>query len=388
MEDIFLARQPIYNDQLNVVGYELLFRDRVTDAADFTDATTASSKLIINTFLGIGLEKVIGSSRAFINLSQDFFRDEIPVPMNPEQVVLEVCMEAAPEEEVLHGLQHLAEGGYVIALDDFVYRPGLEPLLKLAKIVKLDLSMHTEEQLREQIGQCRKHEVKLLAEKVETSNDLALCKELGFDYFQGFFLSHPETIRGRTAPTNRRILIQLLNNLEEADADIRDLEGVLVKDVALCYKLLRYIDCATYSQRCEINSIGDALKSLGTVMLKKWILLLLMSTPDNNQPQHLLTKAVLRARMCEMLAMKRNTVSPEQAFTTGLFSTLDGVMEMPMEDLFDTISLSNPIKFALLDREGELGQLLQQVLQHDAEISSAIDTGRLSAADFSSACAS
>lgn len=381
MEDIFITRQPIYDNKLDVIGYKLLSRD--SDAEDFPDGTTASSKLIVNAFLGIGLERTVGSSRAFINLTHDFFVDDKPIPVNPEQVVLEVRMDAVPEEEVLHGLQQMAEAGYVIALDGFVYRPGLEPLLELAEIVKLDLSMHTREQLHKQIVHCRKHEVKLLAEKLETTDDLALCKELGFDYFQGIILSHPEMIQGRTAPTNRRTLIQLLNKLEEENTDIRDLESVLIEDVALSYKLLRYIDCATYSQRCEINAIGDALNSLGNGMLKKWVLLLLMSTPENNQQQHLLTKALLRARMCEMLAIKDNSVSPDIAFTTGLFSTLDGIMGMPMVELLDNISLSNPIKFALLDGEGELGLLLQQVLQYEMEISSGGNTSQHTATSVS-----
>lgn len=383
MEDIFVARQPIYNTHLDVVGYELLFRDNESGGADFSDGASASSRLITNTYMGIGLENIVGSNPAFINLTHDFFIGEQPIPMSPEQVVLEVSEETLPDEKVLRGLKQLVAAGYTIALDDFVYRPELEPLLALATFVKLDLSMHSREQLREQIAQCRKHAVKLLAEKVETPDDLALCRELGFDYFQGFFFCQPQTVKGRTEPCNRSVILQLLNKLEEADADVLELEKVLIQDVALSYKLLRYINCATYALRHEINSVREALMLLGTKTVKKWAILLLMATSAQDKPQELISTAMLRARMCELLAIKRKTVSPEQAFTVGLFSALDAVMDLPMVELLDTISLSSPIKFALLNREGELGQLLRQVLSYEKGKWSELDTSQLSSTDFS-----
>ena len=385
MEDIFVARQPIYNTALDVVGYELLFRDHESGAAEFSDGACASSRLIINTFMGIGLENIVGSNPAFINLTHDFFVDEQPVPMSPEQVVLEVTERVLPEEKVLLGLQQLADAGYAIALDDFVYSPELEPLLQLATIVKLDLSMHGREQLQEQIRHCRRHDVKLLAEKVETPTDLALCRELGFDFFQGFFFCHPQTVRGRNEPCNRSVVLQLLNKLQDPDTDMQELEKVLIQDVALSYKLLRYINCANYAIRREINSVRDALMLLGTDTVKKWTVLLLMATSAQDKPQELITTAMLRARMCEILVAKSDTVLSEQAFTVGLFSALDAVMDMPMVDLLDTISLSSPIKFALLQREGELGEILQQVLRYEKGLWSQLDTSRLASIDFSRA---
>jgi EAL and modified HD-GYP domain-containing signal transduction protein len=365
MEDIFVARQPIYNRQLDVIGYELLFRANDSGSAQFADGARASSQLISNTFMGIGLENIVGSSPAFINLTHDFFVDDRPIPMSPEQVVLEVHEERLPEQKVLHGLQQLAKEGYAIALDDFSYLPELEPLLELASYVKLDLGMHNEAQLREQIIHCRRHDIKLLAEKVETPEDLALCRELGFDYFQGYFFCKPQTVHGRSEPSNRGVLLELLKLLQQAETDMQTLEKVLVQDVALSYKLLRYINCANYAIRREVDSVRDALMLLGTQTVKKWAVLLLMSSSDGDKPRELLTTAMVRARMCELLAQKHDNLKPEQAFTVGLFSALDAVMDMPMEELLDTVSLSSTIKFALLSHEGELGELLEQVLRYE-----------------------
>jgi len=385
MEDIFVARQPIYDRQLNVVGYELLFRHNDSNSAVFSDGARASSQVISNTFMDIGLENLVGSHPAFINLTHDFFIDGQPIPMSPEQVVLEVREHALPEKRVLHGLQQLAEQGYAIALDDFVYRPELEPLLALASYIKLDLDSHSHEQLREQLDQCRHHHLKLLAVKVETAEDLAVCRELGFDYFQGYFFCHPQTVRGRSEPINRALLVALRDRLQEAHVDLEALERLLIQDVALSYKLLRYINCASYTMRREIDSVRDALLLLGSETIKKWTALLLMSSSQSDKPRELFTTTMVRARMCELLAQGHTAINPGQAFTTGLFSTLDAVMDMPMEELLDAVSLSSPIRFALLQREGPLGELLTQVLCYEQGEWSELDTSRYRRRDFAPA---
>jgi len=382
MEDIFLARQPIYDRDLNVIGYELLFRNNHANVAQFTDGARASSQLISNTFMGIGLENIVGSSVAFINLTHEFFIGEQPIPMRPEQVVLEICEETLPEEKVLTGLQQLAGQGYAIALDDFVYQPELEPLLALATYVKLDLEMHSREALREQIAQCRRPHLKLIAEKVETPKDLEDCRELGFDYFQGYFLCKPQILQGRSDTCNRSVLLQLMDRLQQNDEDIGALERILIEDVVLSYKLLRYVNCANYTFRREIDTVEEALKLLGCDTIRKWAVVLLMSNYHSEKPRELITTSLVRGRMCYLLAEQSNTLEPEQAFTVGFFSTLDAMMDQPMDELLDSVSLSSPIKFALHDRDGPLGELLNQVVNYEQGEWSDLDSRQLTRVDF------
>ena len=386
MEDIFVARQPIYDRQLELVGYELLFRDTEQCRASFDDGARASSQLIINTFMGFGLENIVGSNPAFINLTHDFFVDDQPIPMNREQVVLEVNEAILPEAHVLKGLQELAAQGYTIALDDFIYKPELEPLLALAHIVKIDLGALGREKFAEQANICRKFNVKLLAEKVESHSDMEYCKELGFDYFQGFFFCKPQLVRAKSQPANRGVILQILDKLQDENATIEELEKVIIQDVALTYKLLRYLNCATYAMRREINSVREALMLIGTAQVKKWAILLLMSSYDNEKPEELIATAMVRARMCELLAQKnRVKFDSEQAFTAGLFSTLDAVMDTPMEELLDTISLNTSIKFALLNHEGALGNLLLQILRYEKGEWSQLDIDGFSSTDYAMA---
>ncbi|MFU8838090.1 MAG: EAL and HDOD domain-containing protein [Thiohalomonadaceae bacterium] len=385
MEDIFLARQPIYNRQLNVVGYELLYRDNEQDSANFSDGSRASSQLIINTFIGLGLENIVGSSPAYINLSEDFFLQQQPIPMTSEQIVLELLGNHLPTPQVMRNLADLVARGYRIALDDFVYTPELEPLIRLAHVIKLDLEKLGPEQFTTQVEICRRYPLKLLAKKVESAADMDFCSALGMDYFQGYFFCKPQLMRGRSDPANRSVILQLLNELQKPNIEIRELENTIVQDVALTYKLLRYLNCATYALRREIDSVYDALMLIGTHAVKKWATLLLLNSQSEDKPRELITVAMIRARMCELLAERHQLGKPEMAFTVGLFSTLDALMDTPIEELLDTISLNSEIKFAILAQEGRLGGILKQVLSYECGDWSKLDTQQAGNNDLTSA---
>ncbi len=187
MATIFLARQPIYNRQLSVFAYELLYRNKVSNQASVVDGNKATSDVIISSLIDIGLENIVGSQLAFINMTRDFLVGELPLPQMQEQIVLEVLENEVPDEELVSGLEDLSKQGYRIALNDFIYTPKFDRLLEISKFVKLDVSILSAEDLAAHVNVLRKHDVKLLAERVESQEKFECCKALGFDYFQGFF---------------------------------------------------------------------------------------------------------------------------------------------------------------------------------------------------------
>lgn len=367
MQEIYIARQPIYDRQLDLVAYELLYRDaeyqRVGTAVENPHSST---ELLINTFMELGLENIVGSNPAFIRMTRDYLRNEQRIPMTTEQVVLEVSVKEPPDEALCAGLKRIASNGYDIALDDFVYRPALLPLLQSATIVKLDLQALGQDRIAEQVQLCRQHKVMLMVKKVETHEELEFCKQLGVDWFQGFFFCKPQLVSGKSRPANRAVLLRILGKLQDENTSMEQLEKVIIQDITLAYKLLRYLNSATYAFRREINSVREALMLIGTEQVKRWASLLMISSYQSDKPQELIVTAMVRARMCELLAERsRNRIDPTQAFTVGLFSTLDALMDMSMEELLDTLSFNASIKLALIGSEGELGHLLQQVLHYE-----------------------
>lgn len=382
MIDIYVARQPIYNSALEVIGYELLFRDTDSSQANISDGTLATSRLIIDSFMSIGVENIVGSQPAFINLTADFFIDEKPIPLNREQVVLEVPLAALKHAAVLHGVQQLAGAGYDISLDDYVYSDETAPMLEFARYVKIDMTGNDRQSLAMQYKQCARHDVQVMVKKVETQEELEWCREIGFDGYQGYFFCRPDNIKGRSAGSDRSVVLNLIARLSDPEAKMEVLADVLSQDVGLSYKLLRYINCASFSFRREIDTLRDALIMIGTEMVKKWAILLLITNYNEERPQELAVVAMIRAHMCEQIAQRLRGANPAQAFTVGLFSTLDAVMATPMIELLDTIALTSQIKFALLDHEGVLGGVLQQVLLYERGVWDELDTTTLSASDY------
>lgn len=365
MDDIYIARQPVYDSDLKVIGYELLFRNSLVNEAMFEDADQASSDTIVNSFIHIGIDNLVGTSLAFVNLPTEFIQNNDLVPMFHEQSVLEILEDVEPTPAVLNGIKNLKSKGYKIALDDFIFSEDKIPLVELADYIKIDvLEYDSEEDLTSHINQLRRYPLKLVAEKVETQALFDTCKQFSFDYYQGYFFCHPQLLTQKNMPASKLVVLTLISKLQNPETEIDEIESVLSQDIALSYKLLRYINSAAFSLRREIESIKDALVLLGLDTVKNWASLILMSRVAEDKPQELVVTALVRAKMADLLAQRSHKGKEKQAFICGLFSVLDALMDKPMIELLDTVILSTEIKLALLDHEGELGHLLMNTIDY------------------------
>lgn len=368
MQDIYIGRQPIFDRDLEVYAYELLFRsgslNQAADANAPFDGDRATSQVIVNAFIEIGLDQIVGNRRAFINLTRSFVTAATPLPFPQDRVVLEILEDIEPDAEVLAGLRTLAGQGYQMALDDFVFQEDRRALLEVAHIVKIDLMAVPRETLQAEVARLRRHDVRLIAEKVETREDFEQCRELGFDYFQGYFLSRPNIVQGRQLPPNRLAVLQLLARLQDPQADAGDIERLVAQDVALSYKLLRYINSAFFALPKKIESIRQAVIYLGTRAIRTWVSLLVVAGLDD-KPAALVAQAMQRARMCELLAQRARRPQPDAYFTVGLFSLLEALLDAPLESILDTLPFSDGIRDALLRQEGPYGEALACVIAYE-----------------------
>jgi len=364
MENIFVGRQPIFDRDSKLYAYELLFRDGSRDHAGVVDGDQATSRVIINAFLEIGLDRIVGPHRAFINFTRRFFTDRESLPLPAERVVLEVLEDVPPDAEVLAGLSEYVRDGYRVALDDFVFDESLRPLIELADIIKIDLMALSRGELEEQVRLLRAYDVKLLAEKVETEEEFEYCKQLGFDYFQGYFLCRPNIVQGTQLPPSRLGVLQLLAKLQDPAAEVSDLEEVIGHDVALSYKLLRYLNSAFFALPREVESLRAAVIYLGTQTIQRWASLLLLARLDE-RPSELMSQSLQRAKMCEMLAKLASRPHADSYFTVGLLSLLDAVMRVPLSKVVEALPLTSEVCDALLRFEGPYGEALASVIAYE-----------------------
>lgn len=360
MHEVFLGRQPIFDRKLEVYGYELLFRHASVPDAQVLDADRATSEVIFNTFTVFGLDELVGNRLAFINMTRSFVLNHGSIPLPADRVVLEILENTRPEPAVLEGLELMQANGYRIALDDFIYDPSLHPLLEYADLIKVEIPRLSLSELAEQVRLLRSFDVMLLAEKVETPAVFEACKRVGFDYFQGYFLSRPSTMSNNDIPASRLRILELIAALQQPDVELDELEELISRDLALSYKLLRYLNSSYFPLRRRIDSIRQAVVYLGTRELQTWAALMaLASIPD--KPQEVAVSTMVRARFCEAASRLISVEHPARCFMVGLLSGLDALLDAPLEQILERLPVKQNVSAALLHGEGPEGQVLLAV---------------------------
>jgi EAL and modified HD-GYP domain-containing signal transduction protein len=368
--DVFVARQPIFDREQRVFGYELLFRSCLNNAYDGTEGTQATAQVITTSFFSLGVGRILGGKRAFINFNRDLLVGECASILPSDLAVVEVLETVEPDEQVMVACKHLKERGYLLVLDDFVFQERLAPLAELADIIKVDFLATEEAERRRLAWRYGAHGVKLLAEKVETQEQFRQAYQMGYSYFQGYFFARPTIIAGREIPAFKVHYLQILKEINLPEMDYQRLENVIKQEVSLSYKLLRFINSAAFGWRRRVESIKQALVLLGEVEIRKFVSLVALPLLAQDKPEELVVNAVVRARFCESIAPQVGlTRRKADLFFLGMLSLLGAIVDRPLEELLAEISLAPDVREALLVDSGGrnvLGWVLTLVRSYEA----------------------
>jgi len=361
-----VARQPVYDPGMAVSAYELLYRESASAlTAMVTDARRATLRVIANAALEIGLDRLAGGLPVHIHFPRELLgTGEQLLPVDPHRVVIQVLDDMRPTPDVLEALRALRARGHGIAIGDFSSRDSDRSLLAVADIVKIALSREQGDDLARTVKELRARGLKLIAEEVETLEQFELCMELGFDGFQGGFLQHPETFRAVRVPSSKIGVLRLLTELSKSDASIDEVEQLVSQDMSMSYRVLRCINSSFYNLPRKVDSIRQAIVILGMDPLRQLCSLVALQGFDD-RPPNLLVVAMARARMCEQLGRLIGTADSGPFFITGLFSMLNVLTGVPIQQLVDDLPLAPAIVKALVAEEGELGSALHCVRAYE-----------------------
>ena len=363
--DIYVARQPIFDIKKCIFGYELLFRADMANFFPDIEGDSATSKLLSNSFLNIGIEKIAGSNLAFINFTQELLLKQLPLMFSQDRLVVEILENVQPDVAVIEACQEIALNGFIIVLDDFFYKPSLEPLIEVADIIKIDIKATPLEEIGELVKKMTERGVDLLAEKVETHDEYKKALKMGFRYFQGFFFSKPEVLLGKEISTPQMQLLEIMAEVNKEDFEFNRLEKMIVRDASISYKLMRLINSAFFKRAKEISSIRQAIVMIGEAGIRRFLSLISMAGLAANKPDELIRVSLVRAKFCELLGNHSGNGEPSELFTLGLFSLIDAIMDDSMENLMSQIPLSSNIKEALISGTGDLSGYLSLVESYE-----------------------
>jgi len=359
----YVARQPIFGKRKEIYGYELLFRDGMLNfAPKDIDGDTATSELLSDTFLSSGMYRYTGGKRAFINFTRNLLVQRIPLLFPRETTVVEILEDVPADPEIMAACGKIAGKGYTLALDDFIYRDGLQPLIDLADIIKIDFRQAPVDEIEQEVRGLSGTRARLLAEKVETYAEFDQAVHMGFDYFQGYFFAKPEIIRGKKVSTPKINLLRVMTEINRHDADFERLENLIRQDVTLSFKLLRYVNSAYYRRVKEVSSLRQALSLLGLREVKRFLSLMAMAKMAEGKPDELIRLSAIRARFCELLgsALGRRA-AVQELFTLGLFSLIDAILDDSMPNIIQGLPFSHNLKDAFLLEAGNLIDFLKLV---------------------------
>jgi c-di-GMP-related signal transduction protein len=367
-EEVFIARQPILDSAQRVIGYELLFR--ASGAADTFSGNTeeATARVITDALCSFGLDAITHGRLAFINLTRQMLLDGIPTVLPPHRVVLELLEGIDADPQVMDSCRALKQGGYTIALDDFVPSPANIGLVPFADFVKMDYHATADVPgwVRAVTTGRSGPRLSLVAEKIETPAEYRSAMSAGMTHFQGFFFGRPATQHAHKIPEARLGYLRLMRAIRDPELTVLQLEALIKPDPALCFRVLRTVNSAAFGLRTEVESLQQALVLLGRDAVCRWVSIWAMTSLAGNSHPELLLTSILRARLCELLAAGiGNETNASEGFLLGMCSVLDAILEAPMDAVVTQLPLDESVRAALLGDDNPGRRLLDCVVAYE-----------------------
>ena len=361
MPAAFMARQPIFDKRLRVFAYELLFRSGPQNF--YQPVPNASATVIADSITLFDLQSLTGNARAFVNVDELALRLDAPRLLPPDRVVVEILETVTPTDEIVNTCRKLRDAGYSLALDDFTDHPRLAPLVEMADFLKIDFQISNHE-ARERIAtKYGKAGLSLLAEKVETEEELAEARRLGFSYFQGYFFCKPSMTEARSIPENKRVYLELLNATIPAELDYAVIEDIFKREPSLLYRFLRYLNSPLLGLRTEVHSVRQALTLLGEQDFRRWVSVFAIVSMSSGKPSELIRTALTRAYFCEELSgATRLAEKKASLFLMGLLSVTDALLDKPIAEILRDLPIAQEVKTALNGGENPLHDVYKLLL--------------------------
>jgi c-di-GMP-related signal transduction protein len=361
----FIARQPIFTPRQDVLGYEILFRTGTENY--FTGDSANVSATAVDNLLLFGLERVTSGLLAFVNCPRDLLLREYLTLLPPDRVVGEILETVSPDDETLEACRHLKLSGYRIALDDFVDTPKMAPLVELADYIKIDFLATSPPEQERLAHKLIKRNVQLIAEKVETYEDVQRGIAMGYAYFQGYFFCRPQIAERGEIPAFKLNYLRILQIANRPELNTEDLSEAIKQEASLTYRLLRYLNSAAFSLHKSVDSIPHGLALLGERGIRRWISVVSIAAIGEDKPSELVMLPLRRARFCELLASVTHMQNNQSdLFLMGLLSAMDALLDMPMGTVLADIAVKDEIKGALLGQPGEFRDVYEIAVNYES----------------------
>lgn len=366
--EAFVARQPIFDKNNKAIAYELLYRrNSLSNYYDESDADKATLEVIRNSYFIIGIDKVAGGKKAFINFTENLMNLDIISFIPPKTTVIEILESVVPSVELEEKCLKIKEKGYKIALDDFVFSSKYINLIKYADIIKVDFKQSKLHKNKKAMDEIKALGIKLVAEKLETLEDYKEAVNNGYDYFQGYYFCKPAILSSKEVPDYKINYLKILKEINSDNINLDRLEEIIKKDLSISFKLLKYINSAGFYLKGKISSMKQALSLLGEKEVLKWLYMNCIKAIGSDTPDELVNYSLIRAKFSELIAEKAGLFNDSfNAYLTGMLSMMDSILCMPLKNILNEIYVPYQVKEVLCgSSESKIRTIYNLILSYE-----------------------
>jgi len=361
MSEVLLGRQPVLDRDEGLFGYELLCRSESDVRGDALDGDQRSATVVLNAFIEIGLDEVVGGCPVFVRMTPRFLTDGLYRPLPHKRVILSLGIDDDIDEGAITALTEARRLGYRVALERFLDRPTTRPLLADVDFARVDATSNDAAIVAAQAQPILDAGAIPIATRVETKESVTAALDAGFRFFQGYHFCRPDVLRARSVAAHRVPVLELLARIHDPNVDLRDVTRIVEHEPTLAYRLLRAVNSAMFGLPRKIESIRHAIAMLGIERVRDCLSLVLLVEVDD-KPSALTTTSLVRARTCQLLGRALGVSNEEVFFTAGLLSVLDAMLDQPMEEALGLIPISTELREAIETHIGDVGFALDAAL--------------------------
>ncbi|MGI6152638.1 MAG: EAL and HDOD domain-containing protein [Christensenellaceae bacterium] len=360
----YIVKQSIHDRDNNLFGYEVLYKENNSDETVEMDDTLAAGA-IENLLPSLNDSDFFDGKNVFVTFTEALLKKDIPSFFSKDQLILQIEYELLLNTPALNLIKIYKRMGYRVALQDFQFSSRYISLLDEVDIIKLNMRIHSSSSeavsvIAKELGK------KTVGFNVDDRATFEYAKELGVDFMQGQYIGTMVPEKVNNPEHLQSNFFQLMAAITAKEPNLDEIEELIARDVTLTYALLKLVNSAFFALRNKVQSVHQAMVVLGIDQLRQWIYLLSFRQ-DENAPEEFIKLSFMRGQFCAELLQyaKDMPIIKSEAYLMGMFSTMDYILNVPMEEALSKLAIADDIKQALLTQEGRCGTLYKMVLAYE-----------------------
>lgn len=372
MSNKYIVRQPIKNAENKVIGYEIQYHgeNQAFSGGDNNASNDFAAADTIYNFLTQNTDKLLRGSLNFMTFTTTLLMKKTPRLFDKDELVIQIDDSVIIHPLAMRMVQQYAKDGYQVAVNEFQFAPRYLGILDGIDYIKLNFHSTPELTLKNIIEIAHSMKKKCVAVGIDREELYQKAIKLEVDALEGTYVAEKLTTRAHSSGYLQSNFFRLMVAVTRDEPDVEEIEHIISIDATLTYGLLKMANSCYFAMRHRVSTVRQAIMTMGLSELKQWVYLLSASNAENQMEEgaeEFLRMSFMRASFCSSLMnyAKDMPISKPDAYLMGMFSTLNYLIDAPLEEILEQVPLRQEAKEALLRHTGRCGMLYDLALCYE-----------------------